>query len=84
MSCQTIDYNGQALHISYGPETREIVRRSEGEKWCFHCRTRREFFYIVTAPVVMDWYGPNPGVKCGHCNTSDGDLFPGREREWDC
>jgi hypothetical protein len=84
MSCQTVAIGGDVVHINYGPAMEEIVRESEGERWCFHCRKRREFFYIVTAPVEPDWYGPNVDIKCGTCATSDGDLFPGREREWDC
>ena len=84
MSCQTLDIGGTVVHISYGPETEEIVRRSEGEKWCFCCRKRREFFYVVTAPIEPSYYGPDPDVKCGTCNSSDSDLFPGRIREWEC
>ena len=83
MTCQTVTIGGDVVHINYGPEMVEVKRESEGVKWCFHCRKHREFFYIVTAPVVMDWYGPNADIRCGACNTSDGDLFPGREREWE-
>lgn len=83
MSCQTINLDGTIVHISRGPAMEEIIRESEGEKWCFHCRKRREFFYIVTAPIEPSYYGPNPDVRCGHCNTSDGDLFPGGYREWE-
>jgi hypothetical protein len=62
----------------------EVVNRPDGEvRWCFVCRKRREFRYIVMAPVTMDWYGPYADIKCAHCRTSDGDLFPGREREWE-
>lgn len=83
MSCQTHDIGGATVHINYGPDMKEIFRKSEGEKWCFHCRKRREFFYVVTAPIEPSYYGPNPDVKCGHCNTSDADLFPGGYREWE-
>jgi hypothetical protein len=58
-------------------------RTSEGVKWCFNCRKRAEFFFIITVPVVPDYYGPNASVRCGSCDTSDGDLFPGGEREWE-
>jgi hypothetical protein len=83
MTCQTVTVGGERIHINFGPEMKEVVRRSEGEKWCFCCRARREFFYIVTAPVIPSYYGPNADIQCGTCNTSDGDLFPGREREWE-
>lgn len=83
MTCQTYNIGGGLISVNHGPAMVEVVRRSEGEKWCFHCRKRREFFYTVHAPKVMDWYGPNADIKCGHCNTSDGDLFPGYEREWE-
>ena len=83
MSCQTVPIGDTVVTICYGAEHRVIKNESQGELWCFHCRKRREFFFIVTAPVEPDWYGPNADIKCGHCNTSDGDLFPGREREWE-
>lgn len=79
MSCET--YGN--LTICHGPAMEVIRRDSEGVKWCFHCRKRREFFYIVTAPVEPSYYGPNCDIRCGTCNTSDGDLFPGCERSWE-
>jgi hypothetical protein len=61
----------------------EILREDVGERWCFACRKRREFQYVVDAPVdIMSWYGPTPSIRCGECGKIDGDLFPGREREW--
>jgi hypothetical protein len=83
VSCQTITYQGSPVHINFGPEMREVKRESQGVKWCFHCRKRREFWFIVTAPVIPSYYGPEPDITCGQCNTSDGDLFPGRIREWE-
>lgn len=82
MSCQTIDYSGQSVSVNRGPAMEEVERTSEGVKWCFHCRNRQEFFYIVTAPVEPSYYGPTMGVHCGRCKTSDGDMFPGGYREW--
>lgn len=64
-------------------EMREIGRCSDGERWCFSCRARRDFLYVVLAPTnPMSWYGPTPQIQCATCATVDGDLFPGREREW--
>lgn len=68
--------------ICYEP-MREIHRESRGERWCFKCRKRREFFYIVTAPVEPSYYGPNPSIRCSVCNLDDGDCFPGSSREWE-
>ena len=82
-NCQTYNFGGTTVHISHGPEMREVKRESKGEKWCFHCRKRREFWFIVTAPAEPSYYGPNADIRCGHCNTSDGDFFPGHEREWE-
>ena len=84
MSCKTYDMGGTLVHVNHGPAMVEVVRRRDGQpRWCFKCRKRRDFLYIVTAPVEPDWYGPHADVKCGTCDTSDGDLFPGRIREWE-
>lgn len=65
-------------------ELREVRRDQDGApRWCFRCRACRVFQYVVRAPVGPSYYGPNPGIECGTCGTSDGDLFPGRTREWD-
>lgn len=59
-----------------------IARRSEGEKWCFVCRKRREFEYVIFAPIGPSYYGPTHQITCTHCGVIDSDLFPGYEREW--
>lgn len=65
-----------------GP-TRVVHREGNGEsRWCFQCRARAPFEYVVAAPTDPEsWYGPTPSIQCqaGHL---DGDLFPGRAREW--
>ena len=67
-----------------GEEMREVRREPDGaERWCYHCRTRRPFDFVVRAPVGPSWYDPNPGVECATCHLRDGDLFPGRYREWE-
>jgi hypothetical protein len=83
MNCQTYQMGGGVIHVNHGPSMREVKRESQGVKWCFHCRKRQEFVFIVTAPIEPDWYGPNADIRCTQCNTSDGDLFPGYEREWE-
>ena len=65
-------------------KTREVKREPDGkDRWCFHCRKHRAFEYVVSAPVGVSYYGPNVRVECATCHTSDGDLFPGRIREWE-
>lgn len=84
MTCQTYEIGGDIIHINHGPSMVEVVNRRDGEpRWCFVCRKRTEFRYIVTAPSEPSYYGPNADIKCGRCNTSDGDLFPGNSREWE-
>lgn len=61
----------------------EVVRRTHGEtRYCFSCRAKRRFEYVVLAPVELSYYGPTPRIECATCHVIDGDLFPGREREW--
>ena len=61
----------------------EHSRRSEGIKWCFHCRKRFEFERIVMVPDGLSYYGPEMSVECSNCHEIDSDLFPGWSRGWD-
>ena len=65
-----------------GTDMEEVRRDSWGIKWCFRCRARHEFWFVVMAPVdKWSYYGPHGeihGVKRG-CT----DLFPGWTREWE-
>ena len=71
-----------SLHILRVP-TEITHNESEGERWCFHCRIRCEFRFIVRTPTdPMSYYGPSPSIECSACKRSDADLFPGRQREW--
>lgn len=70
------------VHILHTP-MKEVARRSEGERHCFRCRTRRNFDYVITAPIGLSYYGPTHKIVCTHCRTTDADLFPGVEREWE-
>lgn len=83
MSCQTIDLGGTVVSINRPGATHEIHRESNGTHWCFRCRSRQEFFFIVTAEIEPSYYGPNPCVRCASCNADDGDCFPGTSREWE-
>lgn len=62
-----------------GTVMKEHSRRSEGERWCFHCRKRHEFWWVVMVPDGLSYYGPSAhmdGIK-PDCT----DLFPGSYRE---
>ncbi len=62
----------------------DVKREPDGDRWCFRCRKRREFVFVVSRPVdPMSYYGPNYSIECTVCHLGGGDLFPGREREWE-
>lgn len=62
---------------------REVKREPDGkDRWCFRCRQVRAFEFVVSEPVGPSYYGPRFYVECGTCHATDGDLFPGRTREW--
>lgn len=82
------------LHIlSTGPH-KELLREQDGEeRWCFQCRKRRRFDYVISAPdfempddpadlPTAAYYGPSHRIECSHCHLLDGDMFPGRYRVW--
>jgi hypothetical protein len=66
-----------------GTHMKEDSRISEGIRWCFSCRKRVEFERIVKVPAGISYYGPSVEITCSACGTIDGDLFPGRIREWE-
>lgn len=72
-----------SIHINWGPPMKEIRREptTPPVRWCFVCRKRRQFEFVAQAPIEPSYYGPSFSIVCerGH---SDGDLFPGRVREW--
>ena len=63
-----------------GTTMKEHSRRSEGVKWCFHCRKRHEFFWVVMVPDGLSYYGPE--ARMGGIASGCTDLFPGWTREW--
>lgn len=70
--------------IICGPETEELSRERDGEpRWCFSCRAAHPFDLVVISTVEPSYYDPIPSIRCTSCGTSDGDLFPGRVREWE-
>lgn len=62
----------------------EEVRREpwgDGPRWCFHCRKRHDFWWVVYAPKGLSWYGPRAAIEGEKYDCTD--LFPGWEREWE-
>lgn len=62
-----------------GTHMEEYSREPQGERWCFRCRERHEFWWVAMAPAGFSYYGPTArmeGIKDG-CS----DLFPGRYRQ---
>jgi hypothetical protein len=78
--------------VCYGPQMEERSRTSMGVRWCFKCRTRAEFSWVVMSPVI-DWddegsiyaamWGPTAYSECGHCGKHGGELFPGWVYQWE-
>jgi hypothetical protein len=71
-----------SLHVLVTP-MRETHRETRGIRWCFECRRRVEFYFVVTDVIEQpSYYDPSCSIECerGHY---DGDLFPGRFREWE-
>lgn len=75
--------NEQTVFVCRPRAWEVFSRESLGERWCFRCRKRRDFELTVEGEPMPTWYAPMPMVKCKTCGLLDGDLFPGRFREWD-
>lgn len=58
-----------------GTRMEERSRRSEGVRWCFSCRTRHEFWWVVMAPAGVSYYGPTAHIEGTSAQCTD--LFPG-------
>lgn len=70
--------------VCHGPRMVEVKRVPDGEeRWCFRCRKRSLFEFVVDAPTEISYYGPNPRIECVGGHHEDGDMFPGRFREWE-
>ena len=69
------------MHICWTEPQREVSRTEIGPRWCFGCRGRVTFTYVITEAIEMSYYGPIHEIRCSHCGLIDGDLFPGYERE---
>lgn len=66
--------------IICGTDMKEHSRRPEGVMWCFRCRTRHEFWWVVMTPVdQFSYYGPSAHMAGVGPDCTD--LFPGWVRE---
>lgn len=92
MSDLLVDYGN--VVICRGPEMKERSRTSMGVKWCFRCRGRHEFHWIVMgADMIYDENGevsplmymaePYAHSECGNCKQRGGELFPGWGYAWE-
>ena len=69
--------NGQVAIC--GTDMEEYHRDSMGERWCFTCRKRHEFWWVYMAPSGLSYYGPTAHVEGARNGCRD--LFPGWYRE---
>lgn len=80
--------------ICYGPPMKERHRDPMGLKWCFKCRGRHPFDWVVMgADIQYDADGqisssmymaePYAFAECGGCGKHDGQLFPGWSYRWE-
>lgn len=62
----------------------EKVRKPDGEtRWCFQCRARVSFDYVYRDTPEPTYWGGVPSIECRERGHHNGDLFPGRYREWE-
>ena len=67
--------------IICGTRMIEYSRETMGINWCFHCRTRHEFWLVIEVPDGISYYGPSARVEGTDRKCTD--LFPGWSREYD-
>jgi hypothetical protein len=80
MTTATADWCVQSGSVSIsGTHMEESSRRSEGIRWCFVCRKRHEFWWVVMTPAGISYYGPTAHMEGISRRCSD--LFPGWARE---
>ena len=89
---EVAEVDGTQVVVCRGPRMKEASRKSMGVRWCFKCRGRHEFEWIVLMPVI-DWdddasiaaamWGPTAHSECGGCKRQAGELFPGWSYRWE-
>jgi hypothetical protein len=94
MTITYAELDGVPVTICRGPEMKERHRDPMGVKWCFKCRGRHEFDWIVMgADMALDDDGqispsmymaePTAHSECSGCGRRDGQLFPGWSYRWE-
>ena len=80
MSERIADWSAESGGVTIcGTAMTEHSRRSEGERWCFRCRKRHEFWWVIMVPDGLSYYGPEADMEgvTKWCS----DLFPGWVRK---
>lgn len=80
-----------SISICHGPVMEETSRDDMGVKWCFKCRGRHEFEWVILSPVI-DWndessvyaamWGQIAHSECNGCHKHAGELFPCRDYQF--
>lgn len=85
MSCDPLVMDGQVIGTIHRVSEEEVRREPYGEpRWCFQCRARVAFEYVVYAPTDrFSYYGPRPAIECQPRRHTNGDVGFGRIREWE-
>lgn len=90
----SVEYLTPQVAICRGPQMKERSRDSMGVRWCFKCRGRHEFHWIVLAADIeydedgqisssMYMAEPIAHSECLGCRKWDGQLFPGWVYRWE-
>lgn len=85
MSCDPIVMDGKVIGTIHRVDEEEVRREIHGEpRWCFQCRARVPFEYVVYAPTdLFSYYGPRPAIECQPRRHTNGDCGFGSSREWE-
>ena len=89
-----MEVGGAPVIVCYGPKMKEHSREPMGVRWCFKCRSRNEFHWVLmVAEIEYDEDGsisssmymaePSAHSECSGCKRRDGQLFPGWVYRWE-
>lgn len=60
----------------------EVWRVQHRTAFCFHCRKDTTHFQTLVEKTTPTYWGPTSKVVCGDCGSIDGDIFPGKDRNY--
>lgn len=60
----------------------EVASVQHRVAYCFHCRKDTAHLQTLVETAAATYWGPKIQVNCGECGAVDGDIFPGRERNY--